>query len=250
MPEYSEQDLKYAAQLRDEIHREALAIAKRKYPKINSVADSHPVEDYFQQQWDYPGKWNTVVAIPDGYKSRKAFVEALVEKTIENYLSQNGASAEEDFFSLIADYPDCGADYFVFDSDEENSAFQSHKNALLKAAEQLKKDGWQIYIDDKNFTAKSISAEELFADEVQSGELNYKNAFLNPPHKNSYNTADFEKINAVLFPNGRDCLEVFKWETDWSDYFDDGKEWWGTLCLTVYDKKSHRFVIILASETD
>ena len=68
---YSEQDLKYASELRDEIHREALAKAKAEYPEIKEVVDTHPIEDYFQEHWDYPGEWYTVVAIPYGYKSRE-----------------------------------------------------------------------------------------------------------------------------------------------------------------------------------
>ena len=62
--------------------------------------------------------------------------------------------------------------------------------------------------------------------------------------------ADFDRVNAALFPNGTDGLEVYRWTTDWSDYFDDGHEWWGTLCLTVYDKSTGRFAVLLASATD
>ena len=43
---------------------------------------------------------------------------------------------------------------------------------------------------------------------------------------------------------------MYEWTTDWSDYFDEGREWWGTLCLTVYDKTLGRFAVILASATD
>ena len=57
-------------------------------------------------------------------------------------------------------------------------------------------------------------------------------------------------MNATLFPNGTDKLEVYEWTTDWSDYFDEGHEWWGALCLTVYDQTLERFVIIMASATD
>ena len=57
-------------------------------------------------------------------------------------------------------------------------------------------------------------------------------------------------MNAALFPNGIDGLEVFGWTTDWSDYFDEGHEWWGSLCLTVYDQTLGRFVIIMAAATD
>ena len=45
--------------------------------------DPHPVEDYFQWNWEYPGAWYLYVAIPVGYKSRKVFIDTLVKKTLE-----------------------------------------------------------------------------------------------------------------------------------------------------------------------
>ncbi len=82
MPEYSEQDLRYAAEFRKEIHREALAIVRKTRPNTTEVIDRHPVEDYFQENWEYPGKWYTVVAIPYGYRSRKALVDMIVRDTL------------------------------------------------------------------------------------------------------------------------------------------------------------------------
>ena len=95
-----------------------------------------------------------------------------------------------------------------------------------------------------------IDAGELFAPAREAEELNYRGAFLHPPHGCRYTDADFDRVNAALFPNGTDGLEVYRWTTDWSDYFDDGHEWWGTLCLTVYDKSTGRFAVLLASATD
>ena len=82
MPERSEQDLKYAAELREEVHREALAIVRKTRPKAREVIDRHPVEDYFQESWEYPGKWYAVVAIPGKYRSRKELVDAIVKETL------------------------------------------------------------------------------------------------------------------------------------------------------------------------
>ena len=62
--------------------------------------------------------------------------------------------------------------------------------------------------------------------------------------------SDFDRVNAALFPNGTDGLEIYEWTTDWSEFFDDGHEWWGALCFTVYDKTLDRFAVIMASATD
>ena len=92
MSQYSEQDLKYASELREGVHREALAIVRKTRPHITEVVDRHPVEDYFQEHWDYPGKWYTIVAIPSGYGSRKALVDAIVRDT----LTADGSSLQRE----------------------------------------------------------------------------------------------------------------------------------------------------------
>ena len=45
--------------------------------------------------------------------------------------------------------------------------------------------------------------------------------------------------------NGRPFITV-----DGAEYFDEGHEWWGALCLTVYDETLDRFAVIMASATD
>ena len=47
MPKYSEQDLKYAADFRDEIHKEALTRVKAVYPDADHVIDDYPADAYF-----------------------------------------------------------------------------------------------------------------------------------------------------------------------------------------------------------
>ena len=83
--DYSEQDLKYAAEFREEIHKEALAKVRAVYPCADHVVDRYPADAYFQEVWDYPGKWYTVVAIPPGAGSRKALIETIVRDTLEHY---------------------------------------------------------------------------------------------------------------------------------------------------------------------
>lgn len=85
MGPFSEKDLKDAAEFRDWVHEEALAKARAVCPEIDSIVDPHPVEEYFQDYWDYPGAWYTIVAIPYGYKNRKAFVDTLVRLSLEEY---------------------------------------------------------------------------------------------------------------------------------------------------------------------
>ena len=358
MAEYSEQDLKYAAEFREGIHKEALAIVRKTRPFVTEVIDRHPVEDYFQEHWDYPGKWYTIVAIPYGYKSRKALVDQIVRDTLsgkapgteppytqvlrdmvkkepgrrkltnqldakpdgyeelfvveqkngdfravgtdpegryilehfEEYSAgdgtasteawyvltdleygryarlalSNGQLKEEDYFRLTAvpkkepnrrnpffvlldEYPDLVVEYSIVRRETGYADYESHRKALKTAFRELGEE-WKGEPDKA--AGNRISAGELFAPIRKGGNLNYRKAFLDPPHKNYYTDRDFDRVNEALFPKGTDALEVYEWTTDWSDYFDDGHEWWGTLCLTVYDKHLDRFAVIMASATD
>jgi hypothetical protein len=56
----------------------------------------------------------------------------------------------------------------------------------------------------------------------------------------------------LLIPDVSDTdhLVIHKWSDDWSNYFDDGKEWWGAFCWSVLDKKKNRITVLAASTTD
>ena len=167
---------------------------------------------------------------------------------------EQGKLIEDDpFFALIDQYPDSVVDFCLVKNEHTARGREAHRFALIWACRKLFIDGdgeviW--HYDAGRADAKQIGADALFAEEKENGALNYRGAFLRPPHTNGYTDADFEGINAALFPNGTDGLEVYEWTTDWSEYFDEGREWWGTLCLTVYDASLDRFVIIMASATD
>ena len=266
MPEYSKQDLQYAAEFREGIHREALAIVRKTRPDVAEVIDRHPVEDYFQEHWDYPGKWYTMVSIPYGYGSRQALIDAIVRDTLAGKPPKTASAytqeppdtvmpepkkrptqKEDPFYKLIASYPDLAVDYCIVKNERSDGGYESHRHAL-KAACTVICDGWEG--NPALAAGKRMPAEALFSSDYPKNGLNYRRAFLYPPHENGYTGKDFAHVNAALFPNGTDTLEVFEWTTDWSDYFDEGREWWGTLCVTVYDKTLHRFVVIMASATD
>ena len=285
---YSKQDLKYAAEFRDGVHKEALERVRRLYPDARSVVDRYAVEDYFQEHWDYPGKWYTIVAIPGKAGSRAALIDTIVRDTLDSCarsaagMSDVGveiaervcadspktadsapsrkpqnASAEADarcpddpFYAQIAAYPDCVLDYCIVTGDPLTyRGCESHRQALsLACRKRLAKDGW--YYDVNKARGKRIDTAAVFTSVYPKDGLNYRKAFLYPPHGNNYTGVDFVKVNAALFPNGTDELEVYEWSTDWSDYFDEGHEWWGAFCYTLYDNSLDRFAVILASATD
>ncbi len=356
MEQYSEQDLQYAAEFREEIHKEALERLNKLHPEIGDVVDRWPVEAYFQQHWDYPGKWYTVVAIPEECKSRKALIDAIVSDTLKQHgisagerkgydvnakkldakrydyeklftvkVDQNNRSctvvgkddkgryileyyeeynlggavgstddyyvltdaeykryarmalanghlteadydrllggdaspkaealpAGDPFSAVLAEYPRCAVEYSIVPGRPSSCrGCEAHRLALKQAFRKYAEDGGEVSYDVIAARGKQIDAGKLFAPAREMKELNYRGAFLHPPQDVGYTDADFDGVNAALFPNGPDGLEVYEWTTDWSDFFDDGHEWWGALCLTVYDKSLDHFVVILASSTD
>ena len=160
---------------------------------------------------------------------------------------------DDPFYAVIAEYPDCVIDYCIVSNDHVNTGFNAHRTALLWACRKLffEENGeliWHYNVGKAD--GRMIETSALFTSEDSNGKLNYKTAFLHPPCENDYNAADFDRVNKALFPNGTEELEVYEWTTDWSEYFDDGHEWWGALCLTVYDGSLDRFAVILASATD
>ena len=173
----------------------------------------------------------------------------------EKYRPGSGRIIENDpFYEFIEKYPDSVIDYCLVMNENITGGYNSHWFALDRACRRLfidEDDEMIWHYDLGNADAKQISVEALFAPMSKDGEkLNYRKAFLSPPCPNGYTDRDFDRVNGALFPNGTDGLEVFEWTTDWSECFDEGNEWWGALCLTVYDKSLDRFAVIMAWATD
>ncbi|MBQ3379031.1 MAG: hypothetical protein IJG50_04095 [Clostridia bacterium] len=256
---YSEQDLKHAAEFREEIHREALAKVRAVYPDADHVIDRYPADAYFQEVWDYPGKWYTMVATPPGAGSRKDLVGAIVRETLECYRTSGKTYTDDAFYRLIEEYPDVVCDYCLINAADRYAqtdgvfpyrGVDSHRLALGCAVRRLFDDGREWSYDLRRARCRKLKSKALFASANADEWLNYRKAFLCPTYGNPYTDDDFERINAVLFPAGADGLEVYRWTTDWSEYFEEGNEHGGALCLTVYDRSLDRFVVIMASPAD
>ncbi len=155
--------------------------------------------------------------------------------------------------AVLAGYPALEVEYCIVQNGHAERGEEAHRCALLAAfchlsAEEEEGDGYRF--DLAKAQAKPIGPAALFAPADDRRAVNYRGAFRYPPHGGWLADRDFGLVNAALFPNGTNALEVFEWTTDWSDFFDDGHEWWGALCDTVYDNTLDRFVVILASSTD
>ena len=156
------------------------------------------------------------------------------------------------FSPLYTDFPDAEADIYFVRDDEPCRGLASHRRALaaacrLLALSSIGNEAWRF--DPDAARGRPVSADAPFLP-APEGTVSLRKAILDPPHGNSYGDADFDRLCAALFPSGRSRLEVFAWSTDFSDYFDEGHEWWGAMCYTVYDRAMDRYAVLLASATD
>ena len=183
------------------------------------------------------------------------------------------------FYELLEHYPRCGVEYCLIAADAPHQGYRSHKDAVLFAAlkvierdfdEQLRDEPFPWSLDMEKARARQIDAGALLhvpeivrtdrvgqrhydcelPDPLKGEQIPYWYAFWETPHPSGYGPDDFRRVNAALFPEGTDGLEVYEWTTDWSNLFDDGHEWWGAACWSVYDSRMGRYVVMIASETD
>ena len=99
------------------------------------------------------------------------------------------------------------------------------------------------YEEDASYSLGTVSGGTL--------KIRYSYAFLSPPYSTNYEEMDIDAFNDALFPNGRTNLEIYRWKDYFCDeFFEAGKELWGTGLWSVYDCSVDRFVVIGASDTD
>ncbi len=183
------------------------------------------------------------------------------------------------FYELLEHYPRCGVEYCLIEADSPHQGYRSHKDAVLFAAlkvmerdtdSQPQDEPFPWSLDMEKARARQIEVDALLhvpeivrtdrvgqrhydcelPDPLMGEQIPYWYAFWETPHPSGYGPDDFRRVNAALFPEGADELEVYEWTTDWSNLFDDGHEWWGAACWSVYDSRMGRYVVMIASETD
>ena len=170
--------------------------------------------------------------------------------------------------ALDTEFEELLLDYAILSIDDQYCGMDTHKAAVIKSLEAFhnrKRVGnryWppQYAIDENKMFATIESNSDFFKIEsfwistssktkcmANPEVINYWYAFSEPPYGISYGKDEFDKLNNMLF--GKE-LEIYRWNDDFSTYFDDGKEWWGTAMWSIYDKEKNRMVVIGASLTD
>jgi len=107
-----------------------------------------------------------------------------------------------------------------------------------------------FYYDDKEVPEKAVAMTE---ENLKKEAFAY--AFFQPTYSFMITKSNFEKgiffldFCRLLFIDILQ-IEVCKWSTNSSNYFDEGKDWWGSFFWMVYNPCRDRYIGILAATTD
>ncbi len=135
---------------------------------------------------------------------------------------------DDSFYLEYKKYERCVLDYCILES-TNYIGLDTHKEAVLYFVNNILKNE----VRPDYMKAKLISFEELFKlpdnyekerhEVLNNGyERPYWFLFLSPPYETNYTLNDFNKINNLLFPKGKEDLERYDWNVEWAAYFDDG----------------------------
>jgi hypothetical protein len=113
-----------------------------------------------------------------------------------------------------------------------------------------------FYFDQQEAKENAIDINKRIKKYGKNGHsTGFTDAFLNPPYSLKCGNTIYEQGNyfndfcQFLFTD-LSKISIFKWSTDCSNYFDNGKEWWGTHFWTIYNPEKDWFIGALASTTD
>lgn len=149
--------------------------------------------------------------------------------------------------------------YVALRAGAEAASPTSHRAAALAGIAEIGRHlGWaRLAWDESKLSGEPVSFTTFWGTDDVSRELmidGYKTAFFFPPYRLHCSNAEaeelFDKINAIVLGSSPAACEIFSWSTDWSNYFDAGKEWWGAFYWTARPAGSDRLYVIGASSTD
>ncbi|MEA2599210.1 MAG: hypothetical protein QOF89_202 [Acidobacteriota bacterium] len=176
---------------------------------------------------------------------------------------------EPELAALLAKYDANGGvmDYIFLEAETECPREQLHRSAALAgmAAIDRRIEHW-VRWDEAKLTGERVPFPVFWGtDDVEPKPLRdnawsipnvdgYKAAFFHPPHSlqaSAKETAElFAGINRHVLGDVPELAEIFSWSTDWSNYFDEGHEWWGAFFWTIRAAGMGRFVVVGASASD
>ncbi|KHK48959.1 hypothetical protein PI87_27360 [Ralstonia sp. A12] len=142
--------------------------------------------------------------------------------------------------------------------EEHDRATQQYRANVVAQHPQYASYPWPVLeVNLADASPRRLSQSEVLGLAEPGGAL--EQAFLDPPYRTTLHAGDFQAWLAMLHLLPNDDVEVFDWvgnadeepaRSTWSNYFDEGKEWWGIWCLTVYNPRHRTLCALAASATD
>jgi len=136
----------------------------------------------------------------------------------------------------------------------ESLAIEKSLDLNVLAAEKLDHNLVDSDID-------SFDKVNLFS--MQNWFLSLLHSIIYPPYNTTLarpnQIAFLKALSQLCLLTENDC-EIYDWvgcsgsgrddDSEWNDYFEPGREWWGNWCLTIYSAQQHKGCLLLASSTD
>lgn len=116
-----------------------------------------------------------------------------------------------------------------------------------------------FYYDTEEIEKKAVDFNKILEQfefiETDGASGAFCGAFLEPPYstrigKAIYGHGKFFLDFCDLLFSDLSKIEIYKWSVDCSNYFDAGKEWWGSHFWTVYNPVKNIYIGATASTTD
>lgn len=128
---------------------------------------------------------------------------------------------------------------------------------LIKGVERLYNS--YFYYDAEETEKNSVNLNEITGhskfNSTDGVSRAFTGAFLDPPYsirigKNILEHGQYFLGFCNLLFSDFNTIEIYKWSVDCSNYFDSGKEWWGSHFWTIYNPTKNIYIGITASTTD
>ena len=163
-------------------------------------------------------------------------------------LSHYAARQRGEYFHMSIDAAALGEGEWLDTAEFLGPLCDPARGALLLRGEENPNRDDLFWFGDAEFGVNRVRAPELSGD----GGLAY--AYLYPPY---YLHADNATRNGLFFGlldqllgGKRGDYVIYRWSAASSNYFDAGREWWGTYFWTVHPRGTRRIVGITGSATD
>jgi hypothetical protein len=122
------------------------------------------------------------------------------------------------------------------------------RRLLFQGAISKHRNGWFWFGDEET------KKEQMLSVSYQSPDAGLSGAYVAPPYnlggsRSEQNAAFFDLLD-MLLGGMRGEYVIYHWSDDASNFFDAGKEWWGTYFWTAHEIGTDRIIGIAASATD